>query len=231
MADFQNASNNAGAALITGNRTLVTTNNMLRWAAQGKVFAAGQGLQTVGIDSQGEASVTPDDVKATFALQAPSGGAKLIVPLLLRVCWEVEGGAATDFQLIFTKASSECATTLALSGRDMVQDNFPIYSTSPVQNSPTAQALYGVATTFLLTVSALVDADNVMYDFSALVDNNVSVPVAGSIQQKEYSFISSGCPHILTNGAAMIFYISSATSDAVIHPYMQWAELDVDDLI
>ena len=231
MADFQNKNNVAGAGLITGNRTLVGTPELLRFAAQGKVFAAGHGLQSDAMDSQAETTLTPDDVKATFALQAPSSSSTLVIPILLRVCWEVEGGAATDHQLIFTKAASECATALTMSGRDMIVNNFPIYSTTPVQDAPQASALYGVATTFLLTVSALTAADQIMYDFTAHVDNNVSAPLTGTSQQVQWNFLRDGCPHVLTSGAAMIFYISSATSDAKIHPYMQWLELEADDLL
>lgn len=231
MADFQNRNNVAQAALVTGNRSLVTSGDVLRWTAQGKVFAAGHGLQSTGIDSQAETALTPDDVKASIALQAPSGGSKLIVPILLRINFESEGGAATDVELVFTKSASECATTLAFSGRDMLVDDFPLYSTSPVQNSPTARAYYGVATTFLLTVSALTVADMVMYDFAVLADNNVVAPLSNADRLLKYPFLQEGAPHILTNGAAMILYMNAAGGDAVFHPYIQWAELDEDDLI
>jgi hypothetical protein len=230
MADFSNNNNIAQAARVTANRDIVTLPSYYKWLAQGKIFEAGQGLQTVGIDSQGETTLTPDDVKATCALVAPSGATTLVIPLLFKVMFEVEGGAATDFQLIFTKAASECATALTLSGRDMAASQC-MYSANPVKASPSASPLYGVATTFLLTVSALTDADNVMTDFTAMSDNNVSAALGTvAVQQKTYNFMDT-IPHILTSGAAMIFYISSATSDAVIHPYMQWAELTIDDLL
>lgn len=231
MADFQNNNNVAQAARVTGSRDLVTLPSYYKWLAQGKIFEAGQSLQSDGIDSQGEATLTPDDVKATFALQAPSGKTPLILPLFLKVSWEVEGGAATDFQLIFTRAAPVMGVSLTMSGRDMVAQNC-MYAANPIAGSPKAKALYGVATTFLLTVSALDTAnDCVMDEFAALVDNNVSVPVAGSLRVWQRNFMREAIPHILTSGAAMIYYISSATSDAKIHPYMQWAELDEEDLI
>ncbi len=228
MSDFQNNSSVALPGRVTGNRDLLTTNNLMKWAAQGKIFEAGQGLQTVAVDSQAESTLTPDDVKGTYALVAPSASSPLIIPIMLRVCWEVEGGAATDHQLVFTKQASDCVTTLALSGRDSVS----------IQNmnkgkahTPTASALYGVATTFLVTVSALVDADNIMYDFTAHADNNLVSPLTGTSQQVQWNFWSNGAPHILSEGAAMIFYISSGTTDAGIHPYMQWAEVEEGDLV
>ncbi len=228
MANYADTTGAAQAARLTGNRDLVTTNNIAKWVAQGKVFEAGQGLQTAAIESQAATTLAPDDVLATWALVAPQATSPLIIPIMLRVCWEAEGGALTDHQLIFTKKRTDCATKLAVTGRVPVS----------VQNMnkgkahiPAASPLYGVATTFLVTVSALVDADNVMYDFSALVDNNVSVPVVGSSQQIEWDFLTAGAPHILTQGAAMIFYISSGGADAKIHPYMQWAEVEEADLV
>lgn len=229
MADYTTTSGVPRAGHITGNRYLSTMSPVLRWVAQGKVFEAGHGLQDTAVDSQAETTLTPDDVKASIALQ--SVGKKLVVPLVFRIMWEAEGGAATDYQLIVTKSSGQCATKLTLSGRDMLQPGLNMYRTSPQQAGPTAQALYGVATTFLLTVSALTTADMCMYDFAALVDNNVASPVTNSSRLYERHFLNEGAPYILTDGAAMIFYISSATSDATFHPYIQWAELDEEDLI
>lgn len=226
--DFQDNSSVARAGRVTGNRDLVTSTHLLKWAAQGKIFEAGQGLQTVGVDSQAEASLTPDDVKATFALVAPSATSPLIIPILFKCMWEVEGGAATDNYLIFTKSASDCGTSLALSGRDMVSIQNMNKGKS---HKPSAAALYGVATTFLLTVSALVDADNVMYDMTAHVDNNVAAPLEGTSQEVSFNFLAEGAPHIMTAGAAMIFYINSGTSDAAVHQYLQWAEVTEEDLL
>lgn len=228
MADFQTNQGVPVAARVTGNRDLMTSTHLMKWAAQGKIFEAGQGLQTVGIDSQAESTLAPDDEKATWALVAPTGDSPLIIPIMLRVCWEAEGGALTDNHLIFTKKASDCVTDLALTGRPSVA----IQNMNKGQShSPKASALYGVATTFLLTVTNLVDADNVMYDLTAHVDNNVSAPLTGTSQQVQWNFLADGAPHILAEGAAMIFYISSGTSDAKIHPYMQWAEVTEGDLV
>ncbi len=228
MADFQTNLGVPVAARVTGNRDLLTSTHLMKWAAQGKIFEAGQGLQTVAMDSQGETTLTPDDVKATYALVAPSNISPLIIPIMLRVCWETEGAAATDHQLIFTKAAEDCATDLALSGRASVSIQNMNKGKAHV---PQASALYGVTSTFLLTVSALVDADNVMYDFTAHVDNNVVAPLTGTSQQVQWNFMADGAPHILAAGAAMIFYISTAGGDSSIHPYMQWAEVTEEDLL
>ena len=228
MADFQTNAGVSVAARVTGNRDLLTSTHLMKWAAQGKIFEAGQGLQTVAIDSQAEASLTPDDTKATYALVAPSGDSPLIIPIMLRVCWEAQGGAATDNHLIFTKKASDCVVDLALSGRASISIQNMNKGKS---HSPKASALYGVVSTFLLTVSALVDADNVMYDLTAHVDNNVVAPLTGTSQQVQWNFLADGAPHILAAGAAMIFYISNTSTAALIHPYMQWAEVTEEDLV
>lgn len=231
MADFKNDKGTPTPARVTGNGDLVILDSFWKWLAQGKIFEAGNGIQTEGNLSQGEAAVTPDDIKATYALVAPAGETPLIVPLFFKVMFEVEDtAAACDSQLIFTKSAGECGTVLALSGRDMVVEGC-MYKANPVKAGPAASPLYGVTSTFLLTVSALVDADSILYDFWVGVDNNLSVPVTGSTQQKTYDFMHDAVPHILTSGAAMILYISGASGDAEVHPYIQWAELELADLL
>ncbi len=231
MADFQNNADVARAGRVTGNRDVVTSPNILKWLAEGKIFEAGHGLQSDEANSQAETTLTPDDVKATFALQAPGGADTLVIPLVFKCMWQAEGSSATDMQLIFTKSSGECATTLALSGRAMLNAGQCLYSASPVKASPKASALYGVATTFLLTVTALTIDDQCMYDYIVMADNNVAAPLPGAANTYERYFLNEGAPHILTSGAAMIFYISATGGDASIHPYIQWAEVTEDDLL
>lgn len=96
MADFTNNSGTATAARVNANRDLITLPAYYRWVAEGKVFEAGQSLQSTGLDSQAETALTPDDVKASFALVAPTSSSKVIVPILFKVMFEGDGGAAPD---------------------------------------------------------------------------------------------------------------------------------------
>lgn len=230
MADFENNENTPITARVVGNRDVVGLPSYFKWLAEGKIFEAGQGIQTVGIDSGTTAAVTPDDEIAAFALVAPAGKTPLVVPLFLKIMYEGEGNPANDIYLIFTKSAGQCATTLALVGRDMINEAC-MYQTSPVKAGPAASPLYGVATSFALAVSALVDADAILYDMVVLVDNNITVPLPGSSQQYSYNFMRGAVPHILTSGAAMIGYCNAADTDSILHPYMQWAELEPDDLL
>lgn len=233
MADFKNNDGVAVAGRVTGSGALVTTKSYYRWLAQGKVFEAGQSLQSTGLDSQEEAALTPDDVKASFALVAPSAKDKIIVPLLFKVMFEGDGGAANDSWLIFTRAAGAMGVSLSVTGTAVNAQNC-LYATSPTKAAPLASAIKGVATTFLVTVSALDTAnDCVLYHMALTADAfattaGMGITLGGSFQQ--YNFIEDGFPHFLTNGAAMIYYINAATTDAVFHPYVQWAELDPEDL-
>lgn len=232
MADFKDNDNVPRPARVTGNGDLVILDSYWKWLAQGKVFEAGTGIQTAADLTQGEAAVTPDDVKATFALVAPAGETPLVLPLFFKVMFEAEDSAAApDSQLIFTKSAGECAAVLALSGRDMTVEGC-MYKANPVKKGPAASPLHGVASTFLLTVSALVDGDAIIYDYwVGAAATNVTAPVTGSSQQRTHDFMHDAIPHILTSGAAMILYISGDTGDALVHPYIQWAELEPDDLL
>lgn len=229
MSDYQTNAGVPVAARVTGNRDLLTSTHLMKWAAQGKIFEAGQGLQTVAVDSQAESTVDPDDVKATFALVAPTATSPLIIPIMFRLCTEVQGTAATDSHIIFTKAAEDCATDLIFSTSRAMISIQNMNKGKP--HTPQASALYGEAVTFLLTVSALVDADNVLYDLTAMAINNVSAPLTGATQQVQWNFLADGAPHIMAAGSAMIFYISSAGGDAKIHQYMQWAEVTEEDLV
>jgi len=232
--DFTNNNGTAVAGRVTANRDLVTVDSYFRWVAEGKVFEAGQSLQSTGLDSQGETALTPDDVKASFALVAPQSSNKIIVPILFKAMFEGDGGAAPDSWLIFTRAAPSMGVTLAVTGTAVNAQNC-LYASSPVKASPAASVIKGVATTFLVTVSALDTAnDCVLYHMALMADAfattaGLGVGLMGSYQQ--CNFLKEGLPRFMTNGAAMIYYVSAATSDAVFHPYIQWAELDPADVV
>ncbi len=231
MADFTNNNGTATAARVTANRDLVTIPSYYRWVAEGKVFEAGQSLQSTGLDSQAETALPPDDVKASFALVAPNSSNKIIVPILFKVMFEGDGGAAPDSWLIFTRAAGAMGVALTVTGTAVNAVNC-LYATNPIKASPAASLVKGVATTFLVTVSALDTAnDCVLYHMALMTDafaTAIGNSCAGSFQQ--HNFLQEGLPRFMTNGAAMIYYVSAATSDAVFHPYIQWAELDPADV-
>ncbi len=235
MADFSNGNNVPQAALVTGNRSILNTPIFWKWVAQGKVFEAGQSLQSTGLDSQAETALTPDDVKASFALQAPSGTGKLIVPIIFKSMFEGDGGAAPDSWLIFTRGAGAMGVSLTLSGTAVNAKNCT-YASNPVKGTPTATILKGVATTFLLTVSALDTADDCVLNHMALMADascttaGLGITAKGLYQEHDFIAEAGGFPRYMEAGAAMIYYVSAASSDAVFHPYVMWAELDPEDV-
>jgi len=234
MADFQKNDLVATTGRVTANRDLVTIPSYYRWVAEGKVFEAGQTLQSTGLDSQAETALTPDDVKASFALVSPNSSNKIIVPILFKVMLEGDGGAAPDSWLVFTRSAGAMGVTLAITGTDVNAKNCT-YATDPVKASPAASIVKGVATTFLVTVSALDTAnDCVLYHMALMQDAAVTTAGFGENAMgyyQQHSFLQEGFPRMMTNGAAMIYYVSAAGGDAVFHPYIQWAELDPADVL
>jgi hypothetical protein len=207
----------------------VVSQNYYKWLVQGKLFEAGFGAEDTAADSQ--ASI--DDTLVTFALQA-GAGSKIVIPLYLRLAMTAEGGALGRADVAFTKPAALCATALTLTGGRAMTSIHNMYRTVPAQNGPTASALYGAATTFAITASALVAADYVDYQRRSWIDNAISVGLpmlgGGTADCLEWNFMNQ-MPRGLTAGAAMLVYINTGTSDSTWFPYVQWAELDVDDLI
>ena len=224
MADFLDKSNVAVAARVTRNRDVVTSPNYLKWLAQGKVFEAGFGPEDTAADSQ----AAIDDTLATFALQA-SGSTKIVIPLLLKLAMTADGGALTRLDVAFTKPAGLCATALTLTGGRAMTSIHNMYRTSPAQTGPTASALYGAATTFAITVSALVAADYVNAHYETWID--AALTVMTQRQTITFNFMNEGVPHGMTAGAVMLVYINTAVADSTWLPYIQWAEVEEEDLL
>ena len=223
MADFLNNAGVAVAGRTVENRDLVVSPNYWKWLAQGKLFEAGFGLEDTAADSQ----AAIDETLVTFALQAGAGG-KMVVPLLLRLAMVADGGALTRIDVAFTKPAALCATALTLTGGRAMTSVHNMYRTSPAQNPPTASALYGAATTFAITSSVLVAADFVNRGYNTWID--AALTVMTQPQVIEFNFMKEA-PRAMTASAAMLVYINTATADSTWLPYIQWAELDLADLL
>jgi|SRR3990170_674589 len=230
MADFLNNSNVAVAARTTANRDVVTSLPLGKWLIEGKLFEAGFAPEDTAADSQ----AAIDDTLVTFALQAV-GASKIVIPLFLRLACVSEGGAAQRIDIAFTKPANLCATNLTLTGGRAMTSIHNMYRTSPAQSPPTASALYGAATTFAITASALVAADYVDYQRREIIDNAITAGLpmlgGGTSNVLDISFLREGAPRGLTAGAAMLVYINVGTTDATYYPYVQWAEVEPGDLI
>ncbi len=228
--DYQDKNGVAQAGGVNGARDVITASSAWRWLAEGKVFEAGYGAEGTAADSQAALVATT----ATFALQSPVAESPIIVPIMLKLMCTGDGGALSNFQVLFTKPAALCATKLALTTTQDLTSKHCLYRTNPPQKEQTAKAYFGQATTFDITVSALVAADYVSYHYGHIADALLTTLLVsggeGPSNVQTFRFLKDGVPHLLTQGAAMLVYIYTATTDSTWFPYMQWAELEPEDL-
>jgi hypothetical protein len=222
MADFKTRLNVPVSGGVTGNRDLITSPNLFRWLMEGKIFEAGMGGESTAIASSDALLETEPQI----TLQAPKNDT-LIIPIQLRLAVVADGGALTNWQVAFTKAAASCATSLTLSGTACHHIS---NCNTAFLTSPEATALYGDK----ITSSALVVGDYVSYHYGAAIDALLTTGLVtlgnGPSNVSTYNFLDDGAPHILANGAAMLVYTYTGTSDSTWTYYMQWAEVKAADL-
>lgn len=228
MADFKDRLGAPQPAQVTGKGDVIVAPNFWRWLAQGKVHEAGFGLEDV--DDQEESQASLNATLATYALQAPVADSPIIVPILLKLMMSNDGAALTNYQVVFTKPAALCATKLALSGGSPLTSKHCLYRTNPPRTKQEATAIYGDP----ITVSALVAADYISYHFGHVINEVLTTGLValgdGPSNVQTFRFLKEGVPHLLTQGAAMLVYIYTTSTDSVVAAYMQWAELNEDDL-
>lgn len=223
MAEFEDRNSVAQVARVTGAGDLITSPTLFRWAAEGKIFEAGYGLEDTAIDS--EAAI--DDQAATFSLQAPASTSLLVIPLLLKLML-ISSDALSIFQVLFTKPAGLCAASLVISSGAALTSKHSIYRTDAKQTAQQATAKSGV------TVTALTAPDFISYHLGHVITDVLTTGLVslggGPSNVHTFNFLEDGFPHIMTSGAAMLVYAYQATTDATWLAYMKWAEVEEDDL-
>ena len=221
--DYQDRSSVAQDARVTRKRDLVVSPNLLKWAAEGKIFEAGFGLEDTAPLTAGILA----DTTVTFSLQAPASTTLIVVPILLKIALTDDGGALTNYQVCFTKPAGLCDTSLTLSGTAMTSKH-SLYRTNPAQTAQQATTLYTV------TASTLIAVDYVSYHRGHVIDAVLTTGLValgdGPSNVHMWRFLKDGVPYALTSGAAMLVYGYNPNTDARMTCYMQWAELEEDDL-
>ena len=219
MADFTDNSAIAHAGRVTGNRDLVTHPNLLKWAYEGKLWTAGLGCENAGVD--GDTALA--DVSPEFGLVASSSTTVLILPIMVRLSVHTEGGALNQLQIAVTRAASDCATTMVVSGTAMtaIQNHNVAYTTSP-----SASALY------TLTASALTNADYQSLILATQADNPVSGTGGLAFNRGTvFELDLLATPRILHSGAALLVYPYTGTTAQKYLCAITWAELSASDLV
>ena len=223
MADYKDNNDVAQAARVTGERDIVSASTLLKWAVEGKVFEAGFSPEDSAIDSAASfADTTP-----SFGLKSPNSSSLIVIPILLNLMMNEDGGALSQYSIGFTKPAGLCATAHTLTGTAMASKH-SMYQTNPAQTTQQAEALY------TCTQSAMVAADYIMPYKGQVIDAALSTGLVnvggGPSNVKEFNFLKDGVPHLMTSGACMVVYTYTATSDSMWYCYMQWAEVTIDDL-
>jgi len=221
MSDFTNNNSVATTARVTANRDLVTLPTLWKWAAEGKVFEAGLGMEDTAIATL----AAVNDQTASCSLQAPNSTTTLVIPIMAKIAILNDGSALTQLSVSFTKPSGLTATAMTLSGTAMTSKH-ALYQKNPALTAQTATALT------VVTVSALVAADYVEYardqaDDAFLTNATSQVGYA----TMAYNFLKEGAPHIMASGAAMIISVINSTTDGTFKPYLMWAEVTIADLV
>ena len=223
MSDYQNRSSVAQAARVNGAGDIITSDTLLRWAVQGKIFEAGFGAA----DSAIAMVAAVADTTPSYSLQSPASTSLLVIPILAKVAIIVDGNAITKIICAFTKPAGLCATAMTLSGTALTSKHC-LYRSSPAPTAQQSTVVSGV------TASALVAADYVAYHYGQAID---AVLTTGKVALGEgpsnvhaLRFLEDGFPHILTSGAAMLLYVTNGTTDGTSKTYFQWAEVTKDDL-
>ena len=224
MSDFQDKNDQALAAYVTRGRTIVTQPKLWLWAAQGKVFEAGIDMEDTAIVSL----ATVADITASVALKSPTSSSLFIIPILLTLSITDEGAALTDISVSFTKPIGEIATAAFTCTGTAMTVKQSLYATSPAKFRQQATALTAC------TVSDLSDADQyIEYARPQADDAFLNTADGSSVGYNviTYRFLNDGAPRMLNGGATMLVTVSSSTTDAAFRPYMQWAEVELDDLL
>ena len=222
MADFKDKNNQASAAYVAKDGVLVTQPKLWLWTAQGKVFEAGLDMEDTAINS----IAAFNDEQAQYALVSPSSSSLFIIPILLRIAMTADGNALTDISVSFTKPAGEIVAAFSCTGTAMTTKQ-SLYATSPPATAQKATALTG-CTVSVLTADEWIEYARPQADDAFLTSADGSSVGYNVIT---YRFLSEGAPRLLNGEATMLVTVKNGNTAATSKPYMQWAEVTLDDLL
>lgn len=210
-----------GAARINQAEELVAVPWLAQLALEGRVWAAGHGLEETATD--GEAAL--DETTPTFILMAPASGT-VIVPIWAEMRMHAEGGAAPDMYLSYVGVDRSAGLTKT----DL--DKQPVGRLTA--NAVTSAA---IAAKTVSGVTAITSAQTILLARRAeVLDNLISVEMATTRAQVEspgmntlgleFNFIHKfGGAFMLYQGQSIMFHTATATTDSTYTVSFVWAEL------
>ena len=188
---------------------------------EGKIFIAGTGVEEAGVD--GESAI--NDTTPSAALTV-SGAAKLVKPLWFRTYFDTEGGAAPDWHFAYLQSDK------SVTGKGTTMDAIcTLGGASP----PTAVATFQntlssvtaiVAAEYVVLTERIHVLDNFVSVEGATTSGGVESPGDGLRTMEAHWNHQDYPPFWLTEGAAMLFYAGTGTTDSKYNYSCAWLELD-----
>jgi len=194
-------------------REQISASQIMDWVLRGYVFSLGLLVD----DGTNIPSVTTlADTTPIVSLQSPTGGDTIVVPLKVHMAiTEDDGGGLSQFDIAYTLAAKDCATTLSLSGTAM----------TGVLNHLSRSPAISEKSTLLSTVtaSALTVVDSIVIAHKEIADAILTAATFNVDPVLDYDFTKA--PLALMEGAALLLYAYTGTGAAEVRPSITWAEL------
>jgi len=193
-------------------REQISGSQIMDWVLRGYVFSAGLLVD----DGTNIASVTTlADTTPIVSLQSPTGGDTIVVPLKVHMAiTEDDGGGLSQFDIAYTKAAADCATTMSLTGT----------AVTGVINHLTRSPAISTKCTLLstVTVSALTVVDSIVIAHKEIADAILTAATFLVDPVLNYEFKA---PMALMEGAALLLYAYTGTGAAEVRYSITWAEI------
>ena len=191
----------------------ISAEQLMDWVLRGYVFSYGLLVD----DGTNVPSVTTlADTTPIVSLQSPTGGDTIVVPLRVHMGLVAEdSGGLTQFDIAYTKAAKDCATTLVLTGTTATG------VINHLSRSPALSANSTVLST--VTASALTVLDSIVIAHKEI---NAAILTAATFAVDpvlNYDFIDH--PMALMEGAALLLYAYTASTACEVRPSITWAEI------
>ncbi len=190
----------------------ISGSQVMDWMLRGYIFSLGLLVD----DTTNIPSVTTlADTTPIVSLQSPSGGDTIVVPLKVHMAiTEDDGTNESQFDIAYTKAAKDCATTLSLSGTA---------HTGVVNHFTRSPALTTKSTVLsTVTASALTVVDSIVVAHKEIAASILTNTVFNVEPVLNYEFKT---PIALMEGAALLLYAFTGGGAAEVRPSVTWAEI------
>lgn len=192
---------------FTKKGAVITQDQLLEWAIQGRTFHAQQGDAQTLVSF---AETTYDEDQPQFALRVPQG--RIVIPLSLSVVFQDQAG--TDTHIVWSRTTNDIGdgTSTALTVSPMRTD-------APHSSACYARSLYtGNAT----AATGLIEIIRFLDPFAA---------VAGSMKRYEWNIRQAAAIPILVGPATLQLHVDATTTAPAGFGEYVWAEFDTPSLV